>query len=71
MEQVKIIIPSENPVKTQSLPQQVRPSKNHEGPPLLKLKLLLLLDPSVQQKLVKIQCLHIQIVLVNWQLNQR
>ena len=56
---VKTLIPQENPVKSLSLAQQARPTKNHEGPPLLKLKLKQLLTSGllVQQKPVKIQYL--------------
>ena len=66
MGRVKTLVPLENPVRSQSLPQQARPTKNHEEPPLLKLKLSPILGLSVHQTLVKIQCLHIQLVLVSW-----
>ena len=42
---VDILIPQKNPVRSQSMPQQMRPTKNHEEPPLLDLKLKQLLTP--------------------------
>ena len=59
MEQVTTLVPPENPGRSWSLPQQVRPAKNNEVLPLLKLKPLPTLGLLVWQKLAKIQCLHI------------